>query len=134
MLRTAARVFGFALLLAGVLGFVPGITRNHMLLGIFHVNAAHNIVHLLSGAVALAAAASSVNASRTFFRVFGVIYGLVAVLGFIAGDRPVLGFIANNMANVWLHVAIAAVSLVLGFAVKETPQPQTPQPVGPAHP
>lgn len=129
MLRTAARVFGFAFLLVGVLGFVPGITRNHMLLGVFHVNALHNLVHLLSGAVALAAAASSVNASRTFFRVFGVIYGLVAVLGFVAGDRPVLGLIANNAADTWLHVAIAGVSLLLGFAVKESPHP-----VGPARP
>ena len=134
MLRTAARLFGFAFLLVGVLGFVPGITRNHMLLGVFHVNALHNIVHMLSGAVALAAAASSVNASRTFFRVFGVIYGLVAVLGFIAGDRPVLGLIANNAADTWLHVAIAGVSLLLGFAVKETPHPETTHPVGPARP
>jgi hypothetical protein len=134
MLRTAARVFGFAFVLVGVLGFVPGITRNQMLLGVFHVNALHNIVHLLSGAAALAAAASSVNASRTFFRVFGVVYGLVAVLGFVAGDRPVLGLMANNVADTWLHVAIAAASLILGFVVKEAPHPETSHPVGPARP
>jgi len=132
MLRTAARLFGIVFVLVGILGFVPGVTRNHMLLGVFHVNALHNIVHLLSGAVALAAAASSVNASRTFFRLFGVVYGLVAVLGFVAGDRPVLGMLANNAADTWLHVAIAAVSLLLGFAVKEAPHPVGP--VGPARP
>ena len=131
MLRTAARIFGFAFLLVGVLGFVPGVTRGHMLLGVFHVNAAHNVVHLLSGAVALVAS-SGEAASRTFFRFFGVVYGLVAILGFIGGDKPVLGFISNNVADTWLHVVIALASLVLGFAVKT--EPQAPRPIGPASP
>ena len=54
-----------------------------------------------------------------FFKIFGVVYGLVAVLGFFAGDQPLLGIIAHNMADMWLHVAIAAVSLYLGFGMKE---------------
>jgi hypothetical protein len=119
MLKTAAVVFGIVLLAIGVLGFVPGVTNNEMLLGIFHVNAAHNAVHLLSGAVALWAGYTSVAASRTYFRVFGVVYALVAVLGFAAGDEPLLGIISNNAADTWLHVLIAVVSLALGFLVKD---------------
>lgn len=132
MLRTAARIFGIAFILVGILGFVPGVTKGHMLLGVFHVNAAHNIVHLLSGAAALAAAASGAAAARTYFRIFGLVYGLVAILGFLGGDKPVMGMISNNRADAWLHVAIALTSLVLGFAVK--PEPQEPRPIGPAHP
>jgi hypothetical protein len=118
MLKTAAIVFGAALLLAGVLGFVPAATPNGMLLGIFHVNAAHNVVHLLSGAVALWAGFASVPASRLYFRIFGVVYALVAVLGFYLGEGMLLGLIAINPADNWLHVAIAIVALVLGFGVK----------------
>jgi hypothetical protein len=44
-----------------------------------------------------------------------VIYGVVAVMGFMVGDGMLLGLISNNTADTWLHVAIAAVSLVLGF-------------------
>jgi len=58
--------------------------------------------------------------SRTFFRIFGIVYALVAVLGFYSGDQPILGIIANNMANVWLHVVLAVAMLFLGFGVRDT--------------
>jgi hypothetical protein len=115
MVKTMAVLFGVVFLVIGILGFVPAVTKDHMLLGIFHVNAAHNVVHLLSGAVALFAGMTSVGASRTYFRIFGIVYGLVAVLGFFVGDGMLLGLISNNTADTWLHVAIAAVSLILGF-------------------
>ena len=116
MAKTMAVLFGVVFLLIGILGFVPGITKDEMLLGVFHVNAAHNVVHLLSGAVALFCGMTSLGASRNYFRIFGVVYALVAVLGFLnPGDTMLLGLISNNQADTWLHVAIAAVSLLLGF-------------------
>jgi uncharacterized protein DUF4383 len=116
MLKSAALIFGAVFVLIGILGFVPDVAPDGMLLGLFHVNAAHNIVHLLSGACALCAGVHSVWASRMFFQAFGTVYGLVAALGFVYDDRPILGLIANNHADAWLHVVIAGVSLLLGFA------------------
>lgn len=118
MLTTLAKVFGVVFLAIGVLGFVPAFTPNDHLLGIFHVNALHNIIHLASGAVALAAGFSSVKASRMYFQVFGVIYALVTVLGFLSGDNDILGLVANNMADNLLHVVIAGSALYLGFGTK----------------
>lgn len=119
ILKNTAVVFGIVFLLVGILGFIPAVAPNEMLLGIFHVNAAHNVVHLLSGAVALACGFASVAASRIYFRIFGVVYGLVAVLGFIQGEGHLLGMISNNMPDVWLHVGIAAAALILGFVVRD---------------
>lgn len=119
MLRSAAKVFGYILLIIGILGFVPGITTDHHLLGIFHVNAAHNILHILTGALAVFAGNASQGASRTYFRVFGVIYALITILGFFYGDKPLLGIFAHNSADVLLHLVIAAVALYLGFAVRD---------------
>lgn len=116
MLRIAAKIFGYVFLAIGILGFVPGLAPDDHLLGIFHINALHNIIHLASGAVALWAGYSSFKASRMYFQIFGVVYGLVTVLGLLAGDNDILGLVANNMADVVLHFAIAAVSLYLGFA------------------
>jgi hypothetical protein len=119
MLKTVAVVFGVVFIAVGVLGFVPGITNNQMMLGIFHVNTMHNIVHLLSGAAALAAGLTSTNVARLYFRVFGVVYGVVALLGFVVGDGMLLGLVSNNMADTWLHVVIALAALYLGFMAKD---------------
>ena len=105
----------------GILGFVPAAAPNEMPLNIFHVNAAHSAVHLLTGIVALLAGMAGVGASKTFFKIFGVVYGLVAVLGFVVGDGMLLGLISNNTADTWLHVGIAVVSLIIGFAPSGEP-------------
>jgi hypothetical protein len=116
-MKMLATVVGIIFVLVGVLGFVPGVTENGHLLGVFHVNGAHNIVHILTGIAALIAGSMSLRASQNFFRIFGIVYGLVAVLGFITGgDEALLGLIANNHADNWLHAAIAAGSLLVGFA------------------
>src|SRR4051812_39039818 len=110
MLKRIAIAFGLIFLLVGFLGFVPAVTRDEHLLGVFHVNPAHNVVHLLTGVVALSCGLSSGYASQLFFRIFGVVYGVVAVLGFMMGDRAIFGIISNNLADAWLHTAIATVS------------------------
>jgi len=115
MVKTAATLFGIVFLAIGILGFVPGITTNDMLLGIFMVNPAHSVVHIASGIVALLCAMSGPGASRVYFQIFGIVYALVAILGFAQGNAMLLGMISNNTADTWLHVVIAAVSLFLGF-------------------
>jgi hypothetical protein len=124
MLRNAAKVFGVVLLLIGVLGFVPGLTDDNHLLGIFHVDFLHNLVHLATGAAALMAARTSEAASRKYFQVFGVVYGLVTLLGFMSGDKDVLGVMANNMADNLLHLGITVLSLVLGFGGPKAATPE----------
>ena len=117
MTKTLAVLFGIVFLLVGILGFVPAVTKDQMLLGIFHVNTAHNCVHLLSGVIALICGMTGVGASRLYFKLFGVVYGLVAVLGLMhMGEHTtLLGLISNNDADTYLHIGIAAVSLIVGF-------------------
>jgi hypothetical protein len=116
MLKKVALVFGMVLLTIGILGFVPPLAPNDKLLGIFKVDGMHNIIHILSGIAALIASKSEAYAS-TYFKVFGVVYALVMVVGFIQGDE-VLGLITINMADNLLHLLIAGSSLYLGFGVK----------------
>jgi hypothetical protein len=117
-----AVLFGVVFLVIGILGFVPALTKNEMLLGIFHVNTAHNCVHLLSGVIALFCGMSSVCASQWYFRIFGLVYAAVAVMGFMnmGKDTMLLGMVSNNDATTYLHVVIAAVSLILGFMPART--------------
>lgn len=116
MVQKLARIFGIVFVAVGVLGFIPGITSNGHLLGIFEVDMLHNIIHLLSGIVAFAVAGSAKNATL-YFKIFGVVYAVVAVVGLVQGDT-VLGLISTNMADHVLHVVLAAALLYVGFGMK----------------
>ena len=120
MVKTAAIIFGVVFLAVGILGFVPGATNNDMLLGIFMVNPAHSMVHIASGVVFLICGMAGAGPSRMFFKIFGIVYALVAVLGFVKGDGMLLGLISNNLADVWLHVVLAVAMLWLGFGTRDT--------------
>lgn len=115
MLRALAVVFGILFLAGGILGFIPSAMPNGLLLGYFQVNLAHNLVHLLTGVIALFCGLSGAVSSLWFFRLFGIVYALVAIHGFIYESQPILGIIANNAADTWLHTGVAVVSLLLGF-------------------
>lgn len=121
MVQTAAKVFGVVFIVIGLLGFVPALTPNGNLLGIFEVGLVHNLVHILSGVAALVLS-SSYSGAKTYFKVFGVVYALVTVLGIFYGDRALLGIMNHNIADIFLHMVIAAAALYLGFG---TPKDQT---------
>lgn len=114
-MRNIIKWLGIALIATGVLGFVPAATPDGNLLGIFHVNGLHNIIHLATGAVLWMTATAEDDTAKMYLKVLGVVYGLVAVLGFMAGEEPILGLIDNNMADTWLHVVFAAMFLYWGF-------------------
>lgn len=116
MLSKMAYVFGFFLLAAGLLGFVPAVTPDHLLFGVFHVNTLHNVVHVVSGVAFLAA--GRYGWSKEVFQVFGVVYLAVALSGFYYGNQPIFGLIANNTADNFLHVVTGAVAVWLGFCHK----------------
>jgi len=79
MPRTYCRILGIATLLMGIGGFVMPHFMG------FHLTPVHNLIHLATGAIASwVGFGGSLAACRTFCRVFGVVYGLVALLGFVA--------------------------------------------------
>lgn len=127
--QTLAKLFGAVFLVIGILGFVPGITSDGYLLGIFEVDTLHNIIHLLSGILALVLAKDAMKA-KLYFKVFGVVYALVTIIGFLHGSS-VLGLIGVNLADNLLHLIIAVAALIIGFGGShhiDTPvQQQAPQ-------
>ena len=75
----------------------------------------HNYVHILSGVVALLAAARA-SYAKLYFQVFGVLYGLTAIVGFVHHGN-VMGM-HMNMADNYLHLGISVVALYIGFIFK----------------
>ena len=131
-----ALTFGLTLLLVGVLGFfytadfsTGGATREpggrDAVLGLFDVNGWHNVVHILSGLAGLALAGAWFGA-RIYAIGFGVVYLLVAGLGFAAGDGgTIVSLIPVNTADNWLHVAIALLGILAGVLTPTSPAPTT---------
>lgn len=118
MLKLLAILFGLVMIVVGLLGFLPDFTPNNLLFGIFEVNPMHNVIHLLTGIVALLCGLSNSLASKIFFILFGLIYGAVAILGFTQGPGLLFGMAINHADN-WLHTAIALFSLYVGFFIKK---------------
>ena len=121
MVKKSVLVLGVVLALVGVLGFVDvsPIMSNGMLLGIFAVDTMHNIVHVLSGVLAILFAMRGEGQAKLFAKVFGVVYALVAVLGFVAEDL-LMSLMAVNMADHVLHIVLALAFLYIGFVAKSS--------------
>ena len=93
MAKTISKILGVVFILVGIIGFVaPG------LLGM-HLSLAHNLVHLISGALALYFGfAGTLAGARLFCIAFGVVYGLLGVAGFLLGSGG-----AHTVAGVPAH-------------------------------
>jgi hypothetical protein len=107
---------GVVLTLVGLAGF---FVAGNMLL-MFEVDPTHNVIHLLSGIVGIAAVWKSEQYAALYLKVFGVVYALVTVIGFAMGG-DILGLFSVNAADNYLHAVIAVVSLVVGFSAQKQP-------------
>lgn len=116
MLKKLAILFGVVFLAVGVLGFTPLTNDDDLLLGIFQVSALHNVIHILSGVAALVGAMEEKYA-KLYFQIFGVVYAVVAVVGWVQ-QTTVLGVIDVNTADNVLHTVLAVAILGIGFGVK----------------
>jgi hypothetical protein len=125
MVKRVALVFGIVFLLVGILGLLqPGGRQMgadpapHILLGLFPVNLLHNIVHLLFGIWGIAAS-RSFSGARSYAQIGGVIYIVLAVLGFVAPTT--FGFIPIGGNDIWLHAVLGIALAYFGFTAKDAP-------------
>lgn len=126
MANRVATILGIGFLLVGVIGFIaPGILGMHLTL-------AHNIVHLVTGAVSLwLGLKGTPGAAKSFCIVFGLVYLLLGVAGFAAGtgDDKMLTLIPDQLMfgrmDHIVHVLLGAIYLIGGFASRTVPATRT---------
>jgi Domain of unknown function (DUF4383) len=113
---TRTTTFGGAFLVAvGLLGFV--VPR---FMGM-HLSALHNVVLLLSGAVAIYFGMKATPAAaRTFCIVFGALYGLLGLAGFVAGGPDytftiIPGALVLGTMDHLVHLILGAIFLSVGW-------------------
>jgi len=114
MAKTVCKILGVVLLLVGVCGFVAPT-----LLGA-HLTPAHNVVHLLSGALALYFGfAGTLSAAKMFSLVFGVVYLALGILGMAlgAGEQRMwdVGPLHLGTADHGIHILLGVIFLAGGL-------------------
>ena len=137
MAKTVTTFLGAAFLLVGLLGFVvPGFLGAHL-------TPAHNVIHLVSGALALYFGLSgTLAAARLFDIVFGSVYGLLGLIGFLAGqagtsplhglDSRILeivpGVLVLGTTDHVIHIVLGVIFLLSGMLTKPKVYPEATQP------
>jgi hypothetical protein len=113
--KNLCMLFGIAFVVAGVLGFFPNplVGPN----GIFATNRLHDYFHIGTGAVFLLGAVTAPSTAGLALRVAGPAYALIAAAGFFMMKGDALFGLRMNMADHWLHAALAAVLLIAGFGL-----------------
>ncbi len=87
------------------------------------MNGWHNLLHLLSGLILLAAA-RSYGAARSYSIAFAAVYGALAIWGFVIGSgESILGIVPVNAEDNVLHLVIALLGIGAGVSTGSAPKP-----------
>jgi uncharacterized membrane protein len=109
MAKTYATVVGAVLLALGIAGFLV-----KDFLGLVHFVPAHNIIHIATGVLGLYSGIRGKKLQLAFARVFGLLYTVLAILGFIhVGQLAPLEL--NTSYNV-VHLLVGLLGVAVGFA------------------
>jgi hypothetical protein len=113
MAKTVAKIMGVVGLLVGVLGFTHVLDS----LGA-HLSPAHNLVHIVSGVIALYFGfAGSLGGAKTFCIIFGLIYLLLGILGLAMGELNI-GPLMLGKVDHGIHLIVGVIFLAGGLFTK----------------
>jgi hypothetical protein len=130
MTKIICKMLGISFVVLGVIGFImPGLLGTHL-------SPAHNLVHIISGAVAMWFGwKGSPKAAKAFSLTFGAAYGLLGIAGFfappgmpsMAGMEPsdhllkvIPGVLELGTNDSILHIIVGAIFLLAGFSKNKT--------------
>lgn len=118
MAKTICKILGVVFLLVGVAGFAAPT-----LLGA-HLTPPHNVVHIVSGVIALYFGfAGALSGARVFCLVFGVVYLALGILGLVMGTPPErlweVGPLHFGTVDHGIHILLGVLFLAGGLFTKK---------------
>jgi hypothetical protein len=128
MAKTVATLVGVVFIIVGICGFLkPGLLETHL-------TPAHNVVHLVSGAISLyLGTKGTMSAARKFCIIFGIVYLLLGVVGMLMGPgmpsvehlaqdahllKVIAGVLEFGTRDHIIHILIGVIYLIGGFGTK----------------
>jgi uncharacterized protein DUF4383 len=120
MAKTVCKILGVVFLLVGIAGFAAP-----HLLGA-HLSPAHNLVHIVSGVIAIYLGFSgTMSAAKGFCLLFGIIYLALGFLGqFVLGDPAMdrmwhLGPLELGRIDHLIHILLGVIFLAGGLLTRK---------------
>ena len=119
MAKTVCKILGVVFLLVGVCGFA----LPHLLGA--HLTPVHNVVHIVSGLLALYFGfAGTLSAAKIFSLVFGVVYLALGILGMALGTGGerlwMVGPLEFGQSDHGIHILLGVIFLAGGLFTKTT--------------
>ncbi|MGF3054970.1 DUF4383 domain-containing protein [Microbacterium sp. YY-01] len=134
-LQKISMTIGIVIVLLGVAGFIPGITRGidqlavtgngseAYIFTVFRVSVVHNVVHIVAGVLGIVCAMRP-RSSRQFLLWGAAFFVVLWIFGLYAVGHPEVNFLAINPADNWLHIGLAAVMAASGLIISRDPHGQ----------
>lgn len=116
--RLVCIILGAIFILVGLLGFTPNPLVSET--GLFAVNTAHNLVHILAGGVFIGGALIITGHESKVLKAMGLGGIAVTLINFLAENDTMLWIIQANEADRWLHLVLALAVLATGFIFKDS--------------
>ena len=138
MQRNCALTLGIIFLILGIAGFIPALTNLpgetfdsglpldadgiyskgfSLLFGVFPTNLMHNLVHLLVGALGIAAATT--GKARLYNKAFAISYAAIFIMGLLPSAKTFFGIMPVFGNNVWLNGLTGVIAGYYGFFGKD---------------
>ena len=118
MAKSLSTILGIVFLVVGLLGFAaPGMMGRPL-------STAHNVIHLISGALALySGARGTYEAACGFCIILGLVYGFLGLIGFVAsGPDTMLTVIPNQLMfgkmDHIVHVMLSVLFIYAGLSTR----------------
>ena len=118
MAKTICKILGVVFLLVGVAGFAaPTLLWAHL-------TPPHNVVHIVSGVIALYFGfAGALSGAKAFCLVFGVVYLALGILGLVLGTPPermwMVGPLHFGTVDHGIHILLGVLFLAGGLFTKK---------------
>lgn len=126
-----ALITGIFYVVIGVLGFIPSFVSQPAelpgymdaigvqsgfgyLFGLFPINNAHNLVHIVVGAFGILTSIA-LDSARYYAGLLAVFYGLLTVIGLVPVANTLFGLIPVYGNDVVLHAITAVLGIYFGF-------------------
>lgn len=119
MAKTVCKILGVVFLLVGVVGFAsPELLHAHL-------TPAHNVVHIVSGVIALYLGfAGSLSGAKAFCLIFGVVYLALGILGMALGHDPgrmwTVGPLHLGQSDHGIHILLGVIFLAGGLFTRKS--------------